>query len=131
MRVDGGFAVSARADKAQWFVGAASVRNVRGYSPLGVVAAPFSNVTASAEGGMLGPGGSLALPAAGKRYTVTGVPFTLFVRGGSGVALTVRDADDSVAVDGLAAAPTGLQLQLGWAVQFDFAEPPTIRAVGW
>ena len=35
------------------------------------------------------------------------------------------------AVDGLDAAPAGLQLQLGWTVQFDFDEPPSVRAVGW
>ena len=76
-------------------------------------------------------GGTAAGPAVGTRYAVTGVPFTLFVRGGSGVALTVRDAGGTVAVDGLDAAPAGLQLQLGWTVQFDFDEPPSVRAVGW
>ena len=130
VHVDGGFAVSALADKTQWFVGAASVRNVRGYSPLGVVPAPFGNASCSGCG-TLGPGGTAAQPAVGTRYTVTGVPVTLFVRGGSGVVLTVRDAAGSLAVDGLDAAPAGLQLQLGWTVEFAYAVPPSVRAVGW
>ena len=134
--MDGGFAVSSCADKGQWFVGVSSVRHVRGYSPLGVVASPFGNASANGSSsgggtGTLGPGGTAAGPAVGTRYAVTGVPFTLFVRGGSGVALTVRDAGGTVAVDGLDAAPAGLQLQLGWTVQFHFDEPPSVRAVGW
>ena len=89
------------------------VANVRNYSPLGVLAAPFDHV-----GGFIGPSGNSAIPESDVNYTVRGTDLMLSVSGGDGVVMNFMDADGAVfsSMQDVHLPPT--MLPVGWAVSF-------------
>ena len=58
--------------------------NVRNYSPVGVIDAPFD------PAGFVGPSGSESAPADGRSYTVRGADLLLSVAGGQGGRVVLR-----------------------------------------
>ena len=92
--------------------------NVRGYSPVGVIGAPFD------PAGFVGPSGSESAPAAGRSYIVRGADLLLSVAGGQGGRVVLRDGEGRPFVE-TEAALVGQLLPVGWALSFEgFAAPP-------
>ena len=100
--------------------------NVRNYSPIGVIDAPFD------PAGFIGPSGSESAPADGRSYTVRGADLllTVSVHPGSGERVVVRDGEGRLTAE----IETTLVAQLfpvGWALSFEgFAAPPRVAVAG-
>lgn len=103
--------------------------NCPGANNLGVVTSPFGN---NAHLGVYG-GGDASPSASGSAsttYTVCFTPIMLSVSGGSGLSITVKDANANTILSG-AASLAQLYMQIGWTINFGaFTGSPTFVVVG-
>ena len=127
-----GFCHSNLTDKTRWMHNVTRAANVRGYSPVGIVATPFD------PAGFVGTGGTQAFPSPGISYTVRGVdvlvtcdwPETTSTNDGGRVELFDADRGlffGTTTSDSL--YPTFLPV--GWMISFsNFTTPPRVRVGG-
>ena len=97
--------------------------NVRNYSPIGVIDAPFD------PAGFIGPSGSESAPADGRSYTVRGADLLLTVSVSGGERVVVRDGEGRL----VAEIETTLVAQLfpvGWALSFEGFAVPNVGVAG-
>ena len=120
----GGFCRSNLTDKTSWMHNLTKAANVRNYSPIGVIAAPFD------PAGFVGPSGSESAPADGRSYTVRGADLLLSVAGGQGGRVVLRDGEGRPFVE-TEAALVGQLLPVGCVLSFEgFAAPPRVVVAG-
>ena len=134
VRVRNGYARSVLPDRAgQWFDGVTSVREVRGFHPLGVIPHPFSTSNnAVATSLTVGLSGTVALPISGKPYGVTGTAIQLFCSSSNTapVFVTATDSEGQQFLEDLQ-NPVGLRFGIGTVLTFTFNESsaPTFKVV--
>jgi hypothetical protein len=127
--VDGGWLDCTVVDKKRWFYAAVAgqleVHNVRGFNQVGIVTNPFSEVLDA-----VGLYGDNAVPVANKTYTVNGFDCFITSSGGTGVSITIKNADGGTIASGLGTL-TAMFLSTGSKISFgNFTVDPTVVVSG-
>ncbi len=107
--------------------------NNTAFNPYGVVTNPFNNT--HSEVGI--PKGSTtaytfaAAPTASTEYAVVMSPITMYISGGTGVSITVKDKSGGTSVLTGQTSPAVLSLTIGNTINFGgFSVAPTVNVVG-